>query len=378
MALPNDLKILWDERDVLKHLLGSEKQEIAKWFNILRNWGKYNMLTTNLTPYFTDAKNVLRQELAPEILNAMDEEGEGFDYETFLKERYPQVKYIHDNSQKMRDIMTRLTLSYMQENNEDMSTANVNSHFDRLTHKVYTTIMRSPYFTKELGKEKNINEQHGMDFSTDSDYARDSHPYANKFSQGVDDAYFDSFVKPEYKKIIFKQWDKLGKADYGVLKYFDIIGEDEAFDNVADVVYPLLVLEWLGGIENTDFAQAPWMETSEMGFNRLRFKVEPVGFDYLYDESVNFGESGYACWDIRVLIDKDGDNIAPGDFVDYDNLPDEEPFIQSLFPESSRNKLSSFRNYNEDQMEIIESLWEQYEGYRDMVHSFCRVEVVLV
>jgi len=192
------------------------------------------------------------------------------------------------------------------------------------------------------------------------------------------DPYFDNYVKPEYKKLIFKQWDKLGNADYNVLKYFDIIGEDEAFDNVADVVYPLLVIEWLGGVENTDFAQAPWMETNEMGFNRLRFKVEPVGFDYLYDESVNFGESGYACWDIRVLIDKDGDNIAPGDFVDYDNLPDEEPFIQSLFPESARNKLSSFRNYNEDQMETIESLWEQYEGYRNMVHSFCRVEVVLV
>ena len=192
------------------------------------------------------------------------------------------------------------------------------------------------------------------------------------------DPYFDNYVKPEYKELIFKQWDKLGKADYNVLKYFDIVGEDAAFDNVADVVYPLLVIEWLGGVENTDFAQAPWMVTNEMGFYNLKFKVEPVGFDYLYDESVNFGDQGYACWDIRVLIDKDGDNIAPGDFVDYDNLPDEEPFIQSLFPESTRNKLVSFRNYSEDQMETIESLWEEYEGYRSLVNQFCRVEVVLV
>ena len=190
------------------------------------------------------------------------------------------------------------------------------------------------------------------------------------------DPYFDNYVKPEYKKLIFKQWDKLGEADYNVLKYFDIIGEDEAFDNVADVVYPLLVIEWLGGVENTDFAQAPWMETSEMGFNKLRFKVEPVGFDYLYDESANFGESGYACWDIRVLIDKDGDLELPINQKFIDN--DYSPFVQDLFPESARNKLSSFRNYNEDQMETIESLWEQYESYRDMVHSFCRVEVVLV
>ena len=191
------------------------------------------------------------------------------------------------------------------------------------------------------------------------------------------DPYFDNYVKPEYKELIFKQWDKLGKADYNVLKYFDIVGEDAAFDNVADVVYPLLVIEWLGGVENTDFAQAPWMETSEMGFYKLKFKVEPVGFDYLYDESANFGDQGYACWDIRVLIDKDGDFWS-----NYNDNPKgydgEEPFIQSLFPESARNKLVSFRNYNEDQMETIESLWDHYEQYRNMVTSFCRVEVVLV
>ena len=191
------------------------------------------------------------------------------------------------------------------------------------------------------------------------------------------DPYFDNYVKPEYKELIFKQWDKLGKADYNVLKYFNIVGEDAAFDNVADVVYPLLAIEWLGGVENTDFAQAPWMETSEMGFYKLKFKVEPVGFDYLYDESANFGDQGYACWDIRVLIDKDGDFWS-----NYNDNPKgydgEEPFIQSLFPESARNKLVSFRNYNEDQMETIESLWDHYEQYRDLVNQFCRVEVVLV
>ena len=181
------------------------------------------------------------------------------------------------------------------------------------------------------------------------------------------DPYFDNYIKPEYKKLIFKQWDRLGNADWSVLKYFDIIGEDEAFDNVADVVYPLLVIEWLGGVENTDFAQAPWMETSEMGFNKLRFKVEPVGFDYLYDESDNFGERGYSCWDIRVLID-----------VNETTSLDDSDQLKELFPESARNKLSSFRNYTDDQNDIIEGLWNQYDSYRDLVTSFCSVEVVLV
>ena len=175
------------------------------------------------------------------------------------------------------------------------------------------------------------------------------------------------YIKLVYKKLIFKQWDKLGNADWNVLKYFDIVGEDEAFDNVADVVYPLLVIEWLGGVENTDFAQAPWIETSEMGFNKLRFKVEPVGFDYLYDESDNFGERGYSCWDIRVLID-----------VNETTSLDDSDQLKELFPESARNKLSSFRNYTDDQNDIIEGLWNQYDSYRDLVTSFCSVEVVLV
>jgi len=195
------------------------------------------------------------------------------------------------------------------------------------------------------------------------------------------DEIFHEFVKPEYKESIFKQWDRLGKADYSVLKYFDIGDDPDTFDytdfrNVGDVVYPLLVIEWLGGIENTDFAQAPWMETSEMGFEKLRFKVEPIGFDYLYDESSNDGEHGYACWDIRVLIDKDGDLGLPvnPEFIANDYTP----FIQDLFPENSRNKLTSHRDYTEDQFELIEMLWEMYEGYREVTNQFCRLEVVLV
>ena len=367
MALPQEIEILWSNREILKHLTGSDKKEIAKWFNILRTWGKYNTITTNLTPFFTDGKNVLRRELAAEILNAMDEEGEDFDYEMFLEERYPEVKYIHDNSQKMRDIMTRFTMLYMQENGEEMSTGNVNHFFEYLTRKAYTTIMRSPYFEQEVNKV-GINEQ------------QDSGEYPNKFAEGGgDDAYFNEFVKPEYKKQIFKQWDKLGKADFGVLKLFNISDEgvDEEFTdfrNIGDVVYPLLYLEWIGGIKNTKFANMNWLDTSEMGFERLKFKIEPVDYDYLYDESENFGEHGYACWDIRVLIDKDGDFDLTSEREDG-----EIPYIQELFPESAQNKVSSFRNYTDEQYEVIELLWEYYhEEASEYWGQFCQVEVKLV
>jgi len=188
--------------------------------------------------------------------------------------------------------------------------------------------------------------------------------------------FMSEYITPKMKKVLFKRWDKIGIADYNQLKFIGIVGEDEAFDNVADVVYPLLVIEWLGGVENTDFAQGPWMETSEMGFDKLKFKVEPIKFDYMFDQSVDFGEHGYSCWDIRVLIDKDGDLGLPINQKFIDN--DYAPFVQDLFPESARNKLSSYRNYTGDQMELIEMLWNEAEGYHDMVSSFCKVEVVLV
>ncbi len=190
--------------------------------------------------------------------------------------------------------------------------------------------------------------------------------------------YMERYISPKMKKLLFKRWDKIGKADYDQLKFLGIKDEEYTFEytdfrNVGDVLYPILAIEWLGGVENTEFYKAPWLETSEMGFEKLKFKVEPIQFDYLFDESSDFGEHGYACWDIRVLIDKDGDLVSSEPKADWD-----KPFIQSLFPESARNKLSSFRNYTEDQMELIEMLWEEYEGYRYFTQQFCRVEVVLV
>jgi len=196
--------------------------------------------------------------------------------------------------------------------------------------------------------------------------------------------YMERYISPKMKKLLFKRWDKIGKADFDQLKFLGIKDEEYTFDytdfrNVGDVLYPILVIEWLGGVENTEFAKAPWLETSEMGFEKLKFKVEPIRFDYMFGESEGFGEHGYACWDIRVIIDKDGDLGLPVNPEYIDNYGDYTPFVQDLFPESARNKLSSFRNYTEDQLELIEGLWEHYHEEASKLSSqFCRVEVVLV
>ncbi len=220
---------------------------------------------------------------------------------------------------------------------------------------------------EEMIAEHDDNDSDIVNVDADGFYTTDTNPY------------FTRYIKPKLKEKLFKHWDSLGKAEYESLKLF---GVDESsgmpdytdFRNVADVLYPVLALEWIGGVENTKFAKAGWDTTSEGGWYKLHFKVEPIGYDYMFDESENFGEQGYACWHIRVLIDKDGDFDPEGEREDG-----EIPYIQELFPESARNKLSSFNNYTNEQYEVIEFLWEYYHAEASEYWSqFCQVEVKLV
>ena len=223
---------------------------------------------------------------------------------------------------------------------------------------------------KTMGK-KVVKED--VDIDDQGNYTTDTNPY------------FTNYISPKLKQRLFKHWDSLGEADYDSLKLFGVVGTSSfgvdagGFHNVGDVLYPVLALEWLGGVENTKFAKQGWETTSEMGFENLKFKLEPISFDYMFDESESFGESGYACWDIRVLIDKDGDLGLPVNPKFINNYGDYTPYIQDLFPESAQNKLSSYRNYTNEQMEVIEGLWEYYHNEASKYSGqFCKVEVKLV
>ena len=183
--------------------------------------------------------------------------------------------------------------------------------------------------------------------------------------------YFTKYFNPKFRNKLFKYWDSVGKASYDALKLFGIkddVDRQTSFSDVMDIVYPILALQWIGGVGNTEFAKAGWKNTDEMGFQDLKFKVEPLGYDYMFDESENFGEQGYSCWDIRVLIDVN-ENIGL----------DDSDHLKELFPESAQNELMSFHSYTQDQMYLIEGLWEYYEQEaNEYFTQFCHVEVSLV
>ena len=224
-------------------------------------------------------------------------------------------------------------------------------------------------FGKELGDElykyiHNPTITENVEIDADGYYTTETNPYVLRY------------ITPKTKKTLFKHWDSLGKAEWSSLKLFGMEGEDIAFDNVTDVLYPLLVIEWLGGIENTPLATEDWMEWSG-DFNDLdypninfKYKIIPLRFDYLFDESESFGEHGYSCYDIKVIID----GGAPG--------PEGETreALEEIFPKDKRNKLIAYRDHDVNTTDLVEELWETTEYIRSDVgvRQFCRVEIEVV
>jgi len=212
--------------------------------------------------------------------------------------------------------------------------------------------------------------------------------------------YFTRYITPELKKILFKMWDKKGKPSYTDLKLLGVDSEelfkDEPFANVPDIIMPVLMIEWLGGIQNTEFAKdksfTTWDESTYYSTepHLIRFRLEPTGFDYSFDEQENFGDAGYSCWFLKIYIDKN--STVPRNYItsvgkdklewegeDFGNERGRFIKITNLFPPEYLNKEMSFREYTNPQMDLIELMWENYtELACEYFCSFCRVEVVLV
>jgi hypothetical protein len=224
-------------------------------------------------------------------------------------------------------------------------------------------------FGKELGDEL---YEYVYEPQLEPQLAEDVQYDAEGFPTIDTSPYILRYITPKLKEKLYRYWDSIGEADYNALKLFgieeDVDEYSSSFSNIGDVLYPILALDWIGGVDNTEFAKSGWRNTKEMGFEDLKFKVEPIGYDYLFDESVNFGEHGYACWDIRVLID-----------VNETASLDDSDRLKELFPESAQNKVSSFHNYTDEQFEVIEGLWDYYhQEASEYWTQFCKVEVVLV
>ena len=134
-------------------LSSPERHDVARFIEQLRLWGKYNMITTDLSPFLTDAKSVIEGELAKEILlYAKETEEFPVNMTEFMENQPEPLRYIWENSQKMRDLMTRATLRFIESENLDMDNKTINDAFKMLSRKIYKSILTGPYLTQVQSK----------------------------------------------------------------------------------------------------------------------------------------------------------------------------------------------------------------------------------
>ena len=150
----NDFERLMDDLDPtqggpLLTLTSQERHEVARFVEKLRQWGRYNTIVTDLSPFLTDAKTVIEGELSREILQYAKETGEfPVNMKEFMVNQPEPLQYIWENSQKMRDLMTRATLKFIESQNLPMDDKNVNDAFKMLAQKIYRSILTGPYLER--------------------------------------------------------------------------------------------------------------------------------------------------------------------------------------------------------------------------------------
>ena len=130
-------------------LTSPERHDVARFIEQLRLWGRYNMITTDLSPFLTDAKSVIEGELAKEILLYAKETQEfPVNMSEFMKDQPESLQYIWENSQKMRDLMTRATLRFIESQDLEIDNTNIDDVFKMLSSKIYRNILSGPYLTQ--------------------------------------------------------------------------------------------------------------------------------------------------------------------------------------------------------------------------------------
>ena len=185
------------------------------------------------------------------------------------------------------------------------------------------------------------------------------------------DPTFNEIIPPTLKEKLFNYWTRNGKPDWEALKLFGVDTgniSDSAFDDVLDIVYPVLKIEWEGGVDKTSFGlkKDEWRHAITNGIYDIRFKVIPTSYTYTWD-SVDGegygGEEGYACWNLTFLIDKES-------WWDEYSIPE-------IFPNKTTEDVMN--SMEDHQAEIIEELWEWIATEaQHYFHQYCKVTVKIV
>jgi len=146
--------LLLDNLDILSYFKGEERMLLGDMVEALRSWGKYNPGITDLSPFLTDSTTVIEGELSREILAYAKETGEfPIDMDGFLETQPQEVRFLYENGQKMRDILTRATIKFIEDN--DLPTAQINDIFQQIAKRAYRFTLHGPFLKNAQSRKFN-------------------------------------------------------------------------------------------------------------------------------------------------------------------------------------------------------------------------------
>ena len=149
---------------------------------------------------------------------------------------------------------------------------------------------------------------------------------------------------------------------------------DASFDNILDVIYPILRIEWEGGVKGTKAYEdaQEWRHEffdahGESEYRDFEYRMIPVGYDFLMDESDSYGDTGYSCWNLLVEF-RPSSRRSP--MIYYGLEIGVEIFEKKNYP------LQSYRYYDQEEFDLLEDLWGNSDYiFGDYFGQFCEVEV---
>ena len=130
-------------KDILKYLKGKDRELVSDAVEMLRGWGRYNPIMTDLSPFLTDATENIKGEYAADILRwATENQSFPPDYDQFFEELdREEVSWLWENGQDVRDALTRSAMLLADDTDGGQSMEVLNKIFKEFGRKVYRFIL---------------------------------------------------------------------------------------------------------------------------------------------------------------------------------------------------------------------------------------------
>ena len=154
----------FENKDILKYLKGKDRELVSDAVEMLRGWGRFNPIMTDLSPFLTDATENLKGEYAADILRwATENESFPPDYNQFFEELdREEVSWLWENGQDVRDALTRSAILLADDTDGGESMDVLNKIFKEFARKTYKFILTGEWL-------ENAQQRRNSEPMTDED-----------------------------------------------------------------------------------------------------------------------------------------------------------------------------------------------------------------